>query len=295
MTITATEQLSTSQQREVELLEEVVKDEEGLQSRLFLSNRLNWNPDVPCFFLLHHDQILVSFLSAFFPTPEEVEFSGFTHPDHRSRGFFSLLVKRALAQYAALPFTRALFTAEATVASGQAYLASRYPEIERSEYLMSLDSAQYRPSAQPGTLASVDRTNAEEAARLMSRIFGSDLPRSRERVSLMLLEHGRRVFIYHRRGLTLGVLNAQLGPPNSYMIYGVGIAPQHRGQGHGKAMMHLALTELFKEADTLTLEVESTNEHAITLYTNLGFTPVMQMDYHRLSLPSPTVHTTPHA
>jgi ribosomal protein S18 acetylase RimI-like enzyme len=49
-------------------------------------------------------------------------------------------------------------------------------------------------------------------------------------------------------------------------------------------MMHLALTELFKEADTLTLEVESTNEHAITLYTNLGFRPMMQMDYHRLTL-----------
>jgi ribosomal protein S18 acetylase RimI-like enzyme len=68
------------------------------------------------------------------------------------------------------------------------------------------------------------------------------------------------------------------------MIYGVGIAEQHRSHGHGTAMMHLALTELFKEADTLTLEVESTNEHAITLYTNLGFTPVMQMDYHRLTL-----------
>ncbi len=92
-----------------------------------------------------------------------------------------------------------------------------------------------------------------------------------------LLHHGLRIVF-------IGVLNAQLGPPNTYMIYGVGIAEQHRGQGHGKVMMRLALTELFKEADTLTLEVESTNEHAITLYANLGFKPVMQMDYHRLSL-----------
>jgi ribosomal protein S18 acetylase RimI-like enzyme len=284
VTITATEQLSTSQQREVELLEEVVKDEEGLQSRLFLSNRLNWDRDVPCFFLGYQGRLLVSVLVAFFPTAEEVEFSGFTHPDHRNRGFFSLLVKRALALYTALPFTRALFTAEATAASGQAYLASRYPEIERSEYLMSLDREEYTPTVERGTLTAVDRTNAEAAAQLMSKIFGSDLPRSRERVALMLLEHGRKVYIYQRRGLTIGILNAQLGLPNTYMIYGVGIAEQHRGQGHGKAMMRLALTELFKEADTLTLEVESTNEHAITLYANLGFKPVMQMDYHRLSL-----------
>ena len=51
MTITATEQLSTYQQREMELLDEVVKDAAGLQSRLYLSNRLNWDRDVPCFFL----------------------------------------------------------------------------------------------------------------------------------------------------------------------------------------------------------------------------------------------------
>jgi len=284
VTITATEQLSTSQQREVELLEAVVKDEEGLQSRLFLSNRLNWDPDLPCFFLGYQGHLLVSVLVAFFPTAEEVEFSGFTHPEHRNRGCFSLLVKRALAQYAGLPFTRALFTVEATVASGQAYLASHYPAIERSEYLMSLEREEYTPSARPGTLTAVNRTNAEAAAQLMSKIFGSDLSRSRERVALMLLEQGRKVFIYQRRGLTIGVLNAQLGPPNTYMIYGVGIAEQHRSHGHGTAMMHLALTELFKEADTLTLEVESTNEHAITLYTNLGFRPMMQMDYHRLTL-----------
>ncbi|MCK9548004.1 MAG: GNAT family N-acetyltransferase [Sphaerochaeta sp.] len=284
MTIVATEQLSTSQQREVEVLEEVVRDEEGQQNRLFLSNRLNWDPLIPCFFLGYHSRRLVSVLSAFFPTAEEVEFSGFTHPEYRNRGFFSLLVKRALAQYATLPFSRALFTAEATVASGQAYLASRYPVIERSEYLMSLERADHTPVAQPGTLKAVTRLNGEEAALLMSRIFFSDLQRSRERVSLMLLEQGRKVFLYYRRGLAIGVLNAQRNAPDTYMIYGVGIAEQHRSQGHGRAMMHLALTELFNEAATLTLEVESTNTHAITLYTSLGFRPVMQMDYHRLSL-----------
>ena len=68
MTITATEQLSTSQQREVELLEAVVKDEEGLQSRLFLSNRLNCDNDLPCFFMGYQGHHLVSFLVAFFPT-----------------------------------------------------------------------------------------------------------------------------------------------------------------------------------------------------------------------------------
>ena len=284
MTVIACEQLSTSQQREVEALEEVVKDEEGLQSRLFLSNRLNWDPRIPCFFLGYLDRRLVSVLTAFFPTPEEVEFSGFTHPEYRGRGCFSHLIKQALAQYAALPFTRALFTAEATSASGQAYLACRYPDIARSEYLMSLDRQGHTPAIQRGTLTPVGHGNAEEAAHLMSRIFSTDLQRSRDRISLMLLEHGRKVFIYRRRGLAIGVLNAQAEPPMTYMIYGVGIAEQHRGQGHGKAMMHLALTELFKEADTLTLEVESTNEHAISLYAGLGFRPVMQIDYHRLSL-----------
>ncbi len=284
MRIIATEELSISQQREVEALEAVVRKEEGLQSRLFLSNRLNCDPRLPCFFLAYLSSHLVSALVAFFPTEEEVEFTGFTDPDHRNKGYFSLLVRRALAHYATAPFTRALFCVEATSDSGQAYLARRYPDIERSEYLMALHRQEYTPTPQAGTLVPVTRINAEEAARLMSRIFNSDLQRSRDRISLMLLEEGRKVYTYHRRGLPLGVLNAQRQGPSTYMIYGVGILEEHRSSGHGKAMMNLALAALFEEAETLNLEVESTNEAAITLYTNLGFLPVMQMDYHRLTL-----------
>lgn len=284
MRIIATEELSISQQREVEALEAVVQKEEGLQSRLFLSNRLNCDPRLPCFFLAYLKERLVSVLVAFFPTEEEVEFTGFTDPDHRNKGYFSLLVKRALAHYAAAPFTRALFCVEATSDSGQAYLARRYPDIERSEYLMTLHRQEYTPTPQAGTLVPVTRINAEEAARLMSRIFNSDLQRSRDRISLMLLEEGRRVFAYQRRGITVGVLNAQRQGPSTFMIYGVGILEEHRSNGYGKAMMSLALTTLFADADTVHLEVESTNEHALALYTALGFRPVMQMDYHRLAL-----------
>ncbi len=282
--IVATEELSAFQQREVEALEQVVQEEEGLQSRLFLSNRLNWDRTIPCFFLAYQGQELVSVLTAFFPTVDEIEFSGFTSPHQRSRGHFSLLVKRALTQYAPYPFKRALFTVEATSASGAAYLASRYPTIERTEYLMALEKGAFTPLEAKGELQRVGRTNAEEAARLMSRIFGSDLQQSRDRVSLMLLEEGRQAFIYHRRGLSLGVLNAQKRDPATAMIYGVGILSDHRSQGHAKAMMNLALQTLFVHATTVQLEVESTNEHALSLYTNLGFRPVMQVDYHALAL-----------
>ncbi|MFA5447229.1 MAG: GNAT family N-acetyltransferase [Sphaerochaeta sp.] len=282
MHIIATQELSASQQEEVEELEQWAKEEEGLQGRLFLSNRLNTDPDIPCFFLGYEHNRLVSFLCAFFPTDEEAEFSGYTHPRFRSRGHFSALVEQALTEYASLPFKQILFTAEATSASGQAYLASRYPHIERSEYLMLLRRDEYKPQKASGTLRVVDRMNREEAARMMSLIFEGSLEKSRDRMLVMLMQEGRRVFIHYHDDRPVGVFNAQFEEPSSYKIYGVGVLKEERSHGYGTAMMRQGIDVLFLDATELTLEVESTNEHAIALYTALGFRPVMQVDYHRL-------------
>ena len=278
MRIIATEELSISQQREVEALEAVVRKEEGLQSRLFLSNRLNCDPRLPCFFLAY----LSSTWSA--PSSPSPPKGGGIHRLHRLRpsqqGLLLLLVIREPAHYATAPFT-GYQSKRPDWGRRTRHAAS---DIERSEYLMALGRDDYKPTPQNGTLVPITRINAEDAAYLMSRIFESDLQRSRDRISLMLLEEGRRVFAYQRRGITVGVLNAQRQGPSTFMIYGVGILEEHRSNGYGKAMMSLALTTLFADADTVHLEVESTNEHALALYTALGFRPVMQMDYHRLAL-----------
>jgi ribosomal protein S18 acetylase RimI-like enzyme len=281
MNIIATHTLSVPQFVDVERLEAAARRHEALQSRLFLSNRLNIETELPCFFLGYKRGRLVSVLCAFFPTAEEVEFSGYTHPDHRQKGYFTALVRHALTRYKPLNFTRALFPIESTSSSGAQYVAHRYPVIDHSEYVMSLQRTEWTaPVPEKGILERVNHYTGTAAAQVMATVFGGGIDRARERVVMMLDQSGRAVYLYRLHTLAVGVLNTQSEGRGMVKIYGVGILPQYRRHGHGKAMMALALSNLFTEAHTVTLEVDSTNADAIALYTGLGFIPTMQIDFH---------------
>ena len=52
----------------------------------------------------------------------------------------------------------------------------------------------------------------------------------------------------------------------------------------GRQMLSLAFDQLFKDADTIQLEVDSQNPPALALYQKLGFSTTSQVDYHRLIL-----------
>lgn len=283
MRIIATEELSIQRQQEVEALQEIVHSREGLQRRLFLTNRLNVEQKLPCFFLAYQAQQLVGFLLAFFPTPEEVEISGYTHPDYRNQGIFSRLLRRTLTEYASLPFSQVLLLVEERSESGKAFLASRAPHRVRSEFVLSLTKEQFIPADAPkGELLQVQHHSRESAARLMSEIFDNSLSEALERISLMLLEgQERQIFIYRYRNQSIGVLNAQRNEDRSFSLYGVGVLPAFRGRGHATAMLQLALTELFCKTEEIRLEVESTNEAAIDLYERVGFTPAFSLHFHR--------------
>jgi hypothetical protein len=54
---------------------------------------MNVEPEKPCFSLGYEAAQLVSVLTAFFPTKEEVEFTGFTHPGKRERGYMTNVIK----------------------------------------------------------------------------------------------------------------------------------------------------------------------------------------------------------
>ena len=69
-----------------------------------------------------------------------------------------------------------------------------------------------------------------------------------------------------------------------WVVHGVGIIHACRNQGMGRQMLSLAFDQLFKDADTIQLEVDSQNPPALALYQKLGFSTTSQVDYHRLIL-----------
>ena len=251
---------------------------------MFLSPELNVYKDIPSFFLCYEENQLVSFLGAFFPTEEEVEFNGFTHPAFRRQGYFSSLIGFALQTYQEHPFQRALFQREMQSETGYAYLNKRYPEIERTEYIMQLSKAHDTSREYvEGMLELVGSSNLKRAAQVMSNAFDESLERSLEHLNYLLSQSDRKTFLYILGEEAIGILNAHM-VEDTWMLHGVGIQKEHRNQGKGKDMLSIALPVLFCDAPIVSLEVDSYNIPALSVYKKLGFVPTSQVDYHRLSL-----------
>jgi hypothetical protein len=122
---------------------------------LFLVSDMNVEPEKPCFSLGYEAAQLVSVLTAFFPTKEEIEFTGFTHPGKRERGYITALIAAALPLFSHTTYTQALFIRENESQNGEKYLSKRYPTIARTEYVLELKSSEWRTRQSTGMLTEV--------------------------------------------------------------------------------------------------------------------------------------------
>jgi ribosomal protein S18 acetylase RimI-like enzyme len=69
-------------------------------------------------------------------------------------------------------------------------------------------------------------------------------------------------------------------------VYGFVVEAARRGQGIGRDVLRRVCRQLRADgAERVALEVEVDNEHALGLYTSLGFRPVTTEDYYRLVSP----------
>jgi ribosomal protein S18 acetylase RimI-like enzyme len=68
-------------------------------------------------------------------------------------------------------------------------------------------------------------------------------------------------------------------------IHGFVIEASMRGRGIGRAALRHACEQLRADgAGRIGLEVDSTNDHALGLYTSVGFTPIITEDYFSLPI-----------
>lgn len=275
--------LTNTQIDEIETLQSLSFLPEGLGNQIFLSSEMNVYKELPCFFLGYKNDQLVSFLGAFFPSRKEVEFNGFTHPNFRRQLCFTSLCEHALALYKPYPFTQALFQRELNSQSGAAFLQKRYPQLDRSEYLMTLEKQHWNTQKRSGSLELVKTDTKEETINVMSDAFGEDRDESAHVLAYLLSQSNRKTFLYRQDGKAVGILNALL-ENGMWVIHGVGIMHAFRNQGMGSRMFSLAFDILFENASTIQLEVDSQNLPALALYRKLGFRTTSQVDYHRLIL-----------
>ncbi len=221
------------------------------------------------------DGDLLGFLGLYAFGATAIELAGMVRPDARRRGIGTALLD------AALPLCRArgsaiLLVAPRTSEGARALAHRRDGILDHSEFALELTG---------------DPTPGPADPKLKLRpMTGADIPRVND---LLRAGFGHQpvsddggpdpaTIVAEAGGTVIGSLRVTHDSGGTG-IYGFVIDPALRGQGIGRDVLRRVCQQARAQGEPAHLEVATHNDHALSLYTSLGFTPVAIEDYYALS------------
>ena len=276
MQIVSCSVLTDEQRAQIEALQNEVYAAENLKNTAWLTNEINYDRNIPCFFLGYEKGVLVSFLTLFLPTQKEGEVVAFTASDCRRKGCFSALLQAArdvLRQYGV---PKLLFAVEPQSVHGMQYLKRHFPAAVHShtEWRMRCTPTVY---SLPENIT-VERVTPDSARDYLSVVleeYGGNEEAALQRLS----SDCRTTFLVRDAGRPVGVF--AFAQEEVLTLFGVVIAEPLRGRGYGNFLMQAALSIACEAGKDVELDVDSENPPAVHLYRKYGFTPVFEVQYWR--------------
>ena len=229
---------------------------------------------------------LVGYLgvSAFGGATAPPEVTGMVHPNFRRQGVFSTLLQLALAECRRRNAGPVLLLCDRNAASGQKFLEKINAVYRVSEFEMYLQNERTRADERlPCDISFRKATNADafEVARQNAIYFGDCLVEGNDNIPLPEDEEKRGMTIYlaEKDHQLIGKVHLQL-TNGLGGIYGLGVLPEHRGKGLGRAILLEAIKTLkAASAVEIILQVATENATALSLYKSCGFREASVMDY----------------
>ena len=231
----------------------------------------------------------LGFLGLYAFGPPAVEIAGMVDPSARRGGIATALLDAALPLCIERAYDRALLVTPRSSPAGRAFALAREAALEHSEHALVLDGPPADGPVDPELrlrLATV--ADADELARVLTAAFGWPVGDMAAR----LAEDTSRAIVVERHGAIVATVSlTQEG--DASRIYGFAVDPPLQGRGIGRDVLRRVCRQLREEgAGRVGLEVAVDNDHALGLYTSLGFACVTTEDYYELPLGSRTPPST---
>lgn len=223
-------------------------------------------------------------IAAFGSTSASPEITGMVHPNYRRQGIFSKLFELAIAECRRRNADSILLLCDRKSASGQKFLEKAgavYSVSEFEMYLCDEPTEVNKKRLCDINLKKATNADAFEVARQNAIYFGDSLEEESENILLPEEEERRGMTIYlaKKDNQTIGKVHLQL-VNGLGGIYGLGVLPEHRGKGLGRAILLGAIEKLKGEnATEIMLQVAAENVTALGLYKSCGFRETSVMDY----------------
>jgi ribosomal protein S18 acetylase RimI-like enzyme len=269
------------------ILQEVCNEHEGLNMKLNWMRLNQRTGDQASDFLWFEDGRLVGFLGLYQFVPTVIELSGLVHPGYRRRGIFSQLFAAARRECIRRGVGEMLLICERTSPGAAPFALSVGGEYRFSEFKMEWQGASGDAGAGPTlTLREAGPESAHEIARQNHIFFDIPMPADDELDLLDLSTPGRKTYFALVDGAVVGKVHLHVQGGEGW-IAGLGVLPEYRRRGYGRAMLRQAVARLVEmQPETIALEVETRNDGALTLYQSCGFDVVTGYEYYAVATAS---------
>ena len=282
--IQARNKLSQEELSEAKKLINCCQNYDGTYRDPYLSNMLNFDPNMPAFFLYYEKGELVGLLTVY-ADDQDVEVAILVHPNHRRQGIARALYRSFEKETASFPIHSVTFQTERVFLDRHPDFVNNWGlvEDEETETWLGKDRRPY-PLATVSNLDVLlaDRSYQDQISQLKFQAF-SEEHESKEvvdrYVAKALKDPESRLYILLKNGQVIGTCTVDLSSNTNY-LYGLAIAELERGQGYGSYIAKSLVNKLIEQNDKeFQIAVEDSNVGAKRLYEKIGFVKQTQVVY----------------
>ena len=220
-----------------------------------------------------------------------LELAGMVHPDYRRQGVWTRLHTLVMDECRRRNTKATLGLCDRRALHGHCFLQSIGAAYVETEYEMIFSGDAPLPGAdalQELRFQKATNADAAEIVRQNTIYFEreqSQIGEEPDEHRLLLPEdeekRGMTIYLAFRKDRIIGKIHLVYGDTGA--IYGLGVLPEYRGKGYGRAILLTGMQMLMdKNSARIMLQVSAGNETALNLYKSCGFAQTSAMDYYKL-------------
>lgn len=279
-----TNQLTDKERKEAKVLIASCQAYDQTFREPYLSNMLNFDPNMPAFFLYYQEGELLGLLMVY-ADDVDVELSILVHPNHRCQGIARALIKSFKEETASYSIQSVTFQTERVFLDRHPDLASHWGliENEETETWLGRDRTPYvLDSRSDVKVLLAEPSYLEEITQLHHQAF-SDAEETLEvphrYIAEALKDSSSLLYILLKEGQVIGVCTVDLSGNSNY-LYGLAVVEAYRGKGYGSYLAKSVVNQLIAQNDkSFQIAVEDDNIGAKRLYEKIGFVKQTQVVY----------------
>jgi ribosomal protein S18 acetylase RimI-like enzyme len=220
--------------------------------------------------------------------PSEVEATILVHPDSRRRGIGHRMARVVIRECQEYEVRRLLIVVPRESREGAAFAAAMGTRHSHSEYTMDLDVTRIPPFElihDPVELRPAGAEDVPIMATIVASAFAEPLQEEEQALVRLMKDPTCTTYLATQDGRPVGVIQSAVSDGRAFIVH-FAVRPDMQGRGIGRQMLMAIVRGLLNSGGKwITIEVETENQNALSLYQRCGFVTVNATNYELLELP----------